>query len=202
MPVRLRAFNVLIDLLEPGKLLPDVQHIFDQPSRSCATEFRGAILASLGRLDDPKICASRLAGVSKTGPLSATRAVELLTQRTSWSRALMEAVGKGIVPASAVNVNQIRLARIERRRIVEAGQGAWGILRETRNPAREHVIRDVARCFGKRPATPSPDRRFFDASAANATRFTVKDRTSAPRSRSTGAVRMNNCSPMSSIPAS
>ncbi len=161
-PVRLRAFNVLIDLLEPGKLLPDVQHIFDQPSRSGATEFRGAILASLGRLDDPKIAPLVLRAYPKLDPSLQPRAVELLTQRTSWSRALMEAVGKGVVPASAVNVNQIRrLLGSKDAELSKLVKERWGILRETRNPAREHVIRDVCAMLRKTPGDAAAGSKIF-----------------------------------------
>ncbi len=150
--VRLRAFSVVADVFLAGETLKYVERVFEDPKRAGSVKFRGQLLSALGRLDDPEIAEFVLKAYSRIEPELQPRAIELLTQRVAWGRALMEAVGKSVVPASAVNVNQIRrLLNSKDATLAGLVKERWGTVRDTRNPAREQVIRDVRARLRKMP---------------------------------------------------
>src|SRR5262249_20622032 len=107
---------------------------------------RGQVLSALGRLETPRVAEVVLARYEKLEPELQPRAVELLTQRTSWSRQLLQAIGKKQVPASALNVNQVRrLLASKDAELVKQVKTHWGTLRTERNPERELVVERMKR---------------------------------------------------------
>jgi putative heme-binding domain-containing protein len=67
-----------------------------------------------------------------------------LTQRASWTKALLGAVERKVVPTSALNINQIRqLGSSKDREVAERVKATFGTVREGRNPAREQVIESI-----------------------------------------------------------
>jgi putative heme-binding domain-containing protein len=136
---RLRALNALIGAADPSVLDLVGPLLADRKAGSAG--FRGQLLASLGRLDAPKVAEVVLSSYPRLEPELQPRAVELLTQRTPWIKALLDAVGNKVVSPSALNVNQIRkLASIKDRELADRVKSIWGTVREARNPAREQVI--------------------------------------------------------------
>src|SRR5439155_18743170 len=72
------------------------------------------------------------------------KAIELLTQRAIWAKPLMDAIGAGIIPASALNVNQIqRLLALKDKELTTAVNKHWGSIRTTRDPAREQLVTEM-----------------------------------------------------------
>ena len=69
---------------------------------------RSRLLGALGRYDEPAVAELVLACYERLSPDVQPQAIELLTQRTAWSRRLLEAIGRQAVPANALNVNQVR----------------------------------------------------------------------------------------------
>src|SRR5205085_415479 len=67
---------------------------------------RGQVLAALGRLEDDRVAAVVLGRYAKMAAELKPRAVELLTQRPAWGKALMKAIADKRVPAGVLNVNQ------------------------------------------------------------------------------------------------
>ena len=114
-------------LVDPGRTSPD---------------FRGQVLATLGRLDDPKVATLVLDAYAALEPELKPKALELLTQRPVWSKALLKAIETKAISKDALNVNQVRkLVTSKDGELAKSVRAIWGSVRETRNPGREAVIR-------------------------------------------------------------
>ncbi len=116
------------------------------------------VLDALGRLDDPRIAHVVLDAYPETEPDLKPKAIELLTQRPAWSKALLAAVAARNVPTSALNVNQLRKLQAQQgRRYRQQVKAIWGTIREGRNPQRELVVGQMRQL----PAQDArrPDRR-------------------------------------------
>ncbi len=132
-------------------LLDTVAKVLEQPKQS-SRALRAAVLTSLGRLDDPRVADIVLASYTKQEPDVRPKAIELLTQRRSWTRQLLVAVGRKEIPTSALNVNQVR-------RILAGGDSEmaklvaknWGILRNQRDAKREIVVQRMRRFVRTHP---------------------------------------------------
>jgi putative heme-binding domain-containing protein len=84
------------------------------------------------------------------------RAIELLTQRTSWSKVLLRAIGDKKVPPEALNVNQVRkLLASKDPDLVKQVQAHWGTIRSQRNPERERVVGEMRDFLRKHPGDPA-----------------------------------------------
>lgn len=120
--------------------------------------FRGAVLQSLGRIDDPAVADAVLASYDKLEAELQPKAIELLTQRTAWAKALLAAVGEGRLPAAAINANQVRqLLAGGDAELAAAVKAKWGSIREERDPKREEVIAEMRRLIRGRPGEPAGD---------------------------------------------
>ena len=136
---RLQALNALIAAGDPTVLETITPSLVD--SQSSSVGFRGEILASLGRIDRPEVASIVLEAYSQLEAELQPKAIELLTQRLSWTKALLDAVDRKVVTTSALNVNQIRkLTTSKDPLIASRAKAIWGTVRESRNPAREQVI--------------------------------------------------------------
>jgi putative heme-binding domain-containing protein len=80
------------------------------------------------------------------------KAIDLLTERASWSQRLLGAIAaKNIAPA-ALNVNQVRkLLASKDKELVKQVTAVWGTLREGRNPEREQVVAQMRELIRKTP---------------------------------------------------
>jgi len=157
---RLDALNALIAAGDRGAL-DVVTGVLANP-KAASSSLRGQALSALGRLDDPRVAIVVLDQYPKLEPELQPRAVELLTQRTAWGLALMNAIGRGVLPATAVNVNQVRkLLASNNPELVEQVKARWGSVREGRNQAREQVIREVRAFLRKTPGDPVAGSKVF-----------------------------------------
>ena len=171
--------------------------------RAGSADFRGRLLAALGPLDDARIAQVVLTTYPEMEPGLKPKAIELLTQRPAWSRALIAAVEARTVPASAVNVNQLRRLQASKQRdIAEKVKAIWGSVRQGRNEQRELVVGQMRTSCTRRRATRPPARPSSRSSAASATRSTARGRTSGPTSPSTAETTSTSSSRTSSTPAS
>ena len=157
--VRLRAIAALIAAGDPSGL--------DASGRALASsmpaDFRGNVLAALGRLDDPKVAAVVLAAYPKMEPDLKPRAVELLTDRPAWASSLLDAIGRGEVAKGALNVNQVRkLLASKDESLARKVKATWGTLREGRNPAREQVVSRMKSTLRHSPGDPNAGRLAFN----------------------------------------
>ncbi len=137
---KLRAMESLVAANDSESILKAARHIL-KDSEAGSEEFRSRTLATLGRLDDPAVAAVVLEAYPELEPAQRPRAIELLTQRDSWSKALLEAIEQETLSASDLNVNQIRkLQQSKDEDLARMVNQTWGVVREGRDPAREQVI--------------------------------------------------------------
>jgi putative membrane-bound dehydrogenase-like protein len=141
-PARLKAIEALIAAKDDAVLDSAAADLVDSQGRS--QQFRGQLLAVLGRSEDSKIAQITLTAYPKMEPELQPRAIELLTQRPTWSKQLLQAVAQQKIPASALNVNHVRkLLASKDADIIKRVKEQWGTLREDRNPEREKVVVDM-----------------------------------------------------------
>ena len=104
-------------------------------------DFHGQVLAALGRLDDSKVADVVLRAFPALELDVQPRAIELLTQRAAWAKALLAAIGKKQISPEVLGVNQVRKLLASRDpELIQAVEAKWGKLREERNPRRDAVI--------------------------------------------------------------
>ena len=200
-PRRLQALQALIGAKDDA-VLDAVTRTLERPQVHSA-DFRGQVLAALGELDDPRVAEVVLAHYPDMEPELKPRAIELLTRRDAWGRALLRAVARKQIAADALNLNQVRkLLASKDPEIIRLVKDQWGTVREGRNPGREEVIKQVRASLRQSPGDPSRGALVFKNLWRSATRSTARGRTSAPISRSTAGARSTSCSPTSSTRAS
>jgi putative heme-binding domain-containing protein len=156
----LQALDALIAARDPAVLEEVAGALSRREAGSSA--FRGQLLAALGRLDDARVADLVLADYAGLEADLRPKAVELLTQRSSWSRALLKAIGQGAVPSNALNVNQVRkLLGSKDDDLVKLVTAQWGVVREGRNPGREQVIDRMRAFLARQQGDPSAGRQVF-----------------------------------------
>jgi putative heme-binding domain-containing protein len=113
---------------------------------------RRAVLSSLGRLDAPAVATVALSSYEKLPAPLQRDAIELLTQRPAWSRALIAAVEAGQVTAASVNPMQVhKMASAKGNADIKpAIEKLWGKVRAERNPQRDQVIARVLKLAGEK----------------------------------------------------
>jgi putative heme-binding domain-containing protein len=113
-------------------------------------DFRSGVLAALGRSDAERVADLVLGGYAKYEPELQPKAIELLTQRTAWSKLLLAAIGRGEIPATALNANQVaRLQSSADQELRDLVQAKWGTIRTERNPQREQVVAEMRTFLAK-----------------------------------------------------
>ena len=140
--LRVRALETLLAISDEGVLEQAGTLLAD--SKGLSVEQRGQVLAALARLDDDRIPTVVLDRYAAMEPDLRPRAVELLTQRPAWGKALLQAIAQKKLPASVLNVNQARrLLGSKDADLVKLVQQHYGTIRDGRNPAREKVVADM-----------------------------------------------------------
>lgn len=157
---RVEALDALLAARDRS-LLDAAASLFREPGPS-GTAMCRALLERLARLNDPQIADVVLRSYADLEPELQPRAIELLTQRTAWSRRLLEAIRAGRVGASALNANQARRMLLsgdaELQRLVEE---TWGTVRTERDPQREQVIQQVRAMLAQMRGDPAAGRAVF-----------------------------------------
>jgi putative membrane-bound dehydrogenase-like protein len=151
-PMRLKAIGALVAAGDATLLDPLATML---ATRSGSSNFRGQVLAALGKLDEPKVADVVLAHFARMEPDLQPKAIELLTQRASWSRQLLARVAKKEIPPAALNVNQVKkLLATKDAEIVKQVTAVWGTLREERSPEREKVVAEMRDFLKKTKGDP------------------------------------------------
>ncbi len=103
-----------------------------------------AALGLMGRLDQPRVAEIVLRRYPSLADETRPKAIELLTQRPSWSVKLLDAIARREIPAMALNANQVaRLLVTGDEALKQRVLAIWGSVRTERNPQREQVIARV-----------------------------------------------------------
>jgi putative membrane-bound dehydrogenase-like protein len=167
---RVRALEALVAANDPGLLDAATLILRDatreprprQPRTVETIPFQSQILAALGRLSDPRVAEVTLDLYPRLNPELQPRVVELLTQRADWSKALLGAIANKAIPASAVNLNQVRkLLAVKDAELRKQVIATWGTVRDERNPQREQVIADMRRMLRQSEGNPHEGQKIF-----------------------------------------
>jgi putative heme-binding domain-containing protein len=150
---RLQALRALVAAQAPG--IPERALRVAADPGAGPVEFRGQVLATLGRIDDPVVAGAVLEHYPALDAALKPRAIDLLTQRTPWSLPLLDAIDAGKVPADVLDLNQVRKLQASKHAGLAARVKArYGTVREGRNPAREQVIAAMRKLLSTRPGDP------------------------------------------------
>ena len=139
---RLAALDALIASNDPSVLVP-VQDMLKRGTQM-SPRFVARVISALGKLDSPRVADLILANYTSLDPAVQPAAIELLTGRVGWSKKLLDSIGAGQIPRSAVNLSQIRkLLAFGDRDLADRVRAKWGTVRDQRSPQRELVIRQM-----------------------------------------------------------
>jgi putative membrane-bound dehydrogenase-like protein len=140
--LRTRALKALVATGDPSVLDGVARVLGDRNPKMVV--FKGEVLATIGRLDDPKVAEIVLNHYPLMEPELQPKAIELLTQRAGWSKQVLGAISKKAIPASALNINQVRkLLSSKDPDLVKQVKAHWGTIREGRSPEREKIVAEM-----------------------------------------------------------
>jgi len=123
----------------------------------------GHLLAALGAYEQASVAGMVLSAYAKLPQEQRPKAIELLTQRATWSKALLEAISRGEVDRSALNVNHLRKLLSSRdAELVELVRKEWGEVRAERNPQREQVLAEMRDLLARSQGNPQRGRQVFE----------------------------------------
>ncbi|HEY2155703.1 MAG TPA: PVC-type heme-binding CxxCH protein [Isosphaeraceae bacterium] len=124
--------------------------------KKTTADFRSKVLAALDRLDSPKVAEVVLRNFPAMEPELKPKAIELLTQRSAWSKALLGAIEAKSIPKDALNTNQVRkLLASKDAGLARSVKAIWGTIREGRNPQREAVMGQLRNILRNNPGNPN-----------------------------------------------
>lgn len=123
-----------------AELLP---RVFEQAAGK-ELEFRGHLLDSLGRWDNPALATELLSRYDAIDPTLQPHVIELLTQRPAWTKTLLAAIQQKKISATVLNANQVaKLQSSKDAELVRMVREQWGTVRTERNPQRDQVIAQI-----------------------------------------------------------
>lgn len=134
--------------------LPRIIHIVTS-TYFVSQETRREILGSLNRSKLIEVGKAVCDTYSKLDAPLQPVAIELLTQRDTWSRELLAAIDAKRIAADVLNVNQIRKLQTSKDpELVKRAKAIWGTVRTERNPAREQVVAAMGRTLAQGKGDP------------------------------------------------
>jgi putative heme-binding domain-containing protein len=147
----------------------DAESVLDHAGKILADKngnsqgFRARILETLGKLDNSRVAEIVLTIYPDMEDSLQPKAVELLTQRTGWAKAMLKSVADKSIDPSALSVNQLRrLLGMNDPEIAKQVKATWGILREGRDPQRDLVIGQMRNFLRKTPGNPVEGQKVFN----------------------------------------
>jgi len=139
--IRLQSLSALITAKDDG-VLPVVISVLTNKDQSSA--FKSQVLRAIARLDDAKVADVILEQFAAMEPSLQPSAIELLTQRASWSKQLLMQIGEKKIAATAIDLTQARrIGALKDRELNELLSRHWGQLRDTRNPDRDKIVAEM-----------------------------------------------------------
>jgi putative membrane-bound dehydrogenase-like protein len=159
---RLRAFRALL-YREPAEMVRFLAaKILREDVSASSVDFRGRILEALGRMNDPELASTILQASPSLAAALRPKAIELLTERPSWTKALLAAIAEKKILSSALNVTQLRkLQQSQDPDIARQVKAIWGTIRESRNPRRERVVAQLRDSIRRTPGDPVAGQAVF-----------------------------------------
>lgn len=136
--VRLEALQVLVAAEAPNV----IASLGDSVSGTKTPKsFRIAVIGALGGVNDPALAAFLLKHYGSWEGDVQPRVIETLTQRDSWSVALLKEIEAKKIEKEAVNLNQLkRVASFNNKELQALVNQIYGQIRADRRSDRQHVI--------------------------------------------------------------
>jgi len=162
VPERLRL-GLLNDLIaaRDADVWNALATIFKNRERE-SVEFRGRVLAALGKLNDPRVSEFVLGQYGNMEPDLQPKAIVLLTQRSEWTQAFLAAVASKQIPATVLDVTQLRKLQHSRDpEIASRVKTIWGTIRDRRNSQREKVVDQIRKLLHTTPGDPVAGQAVF-----------------------------------------
>ncbi len=157
------------------------------PSASLAPDAGARIISVLGARQEPEVAASILSAFPRLAPELKPRAIELLTQRPSWSKALLASVAAKSIPIHAIDVNQVRKLQASKDPDVEKlVKSLWGTVRAERNRQREQVVRQMRNHLARTSGDPKAGEAVFNKICAQCHKIYGKGQEVGPDLTSNG----------------
>jgi putative heme-binding domain-containing protein len=160
--LRLRAVNAILFSDLPQNAHTLVEKILAETDSSSSLEFRGNVLGVLVDRDDPELPHIVLKSYQGLEADLKPRAIEVLTERPSWSKPLLGAIEKKQIPASTLNITQLRrLQKIKDPEIAARVKTMFGTIRDRRNPQRERIVTQLKNQIRSTPGDPVAGQSVF-----------------------------------------
>jgi putative heme-binding domain-containing protein len=154
---RVQALEALITFGDPG--LPEA---LGRVLSSDSPRFLAQVLTALGRWDERRLADLILAHYARLDPELQPLAIELLMQRQTWTRKLVDTVLAKQLPPGVLNANHLRrILDGNDRETIWAIEKAWGTVRKERNPEREKVVAEMGQFLRQNPGDPKAGRQVF-----------------------------------------
>jgi putative membrane-bound dehydrogenase-like protein len=161
--LRIRALEALFFLEPLETTRVRVKNILGETDASSSVGLRGRVLDALDSRDDPELAPIILESYPSLAAQLKPRAIELLTERPAWSKALLAAIEARQVPTSALNVNQLRrLQKSKNPEIANRVKALFGTIRDRRNPNRERTVEETRRLIRATTSDPMAGRTVFN----------------------------------------
>jgi len=174
---------VTLELLAELKDKASVGLLLDVATRdeTAPMAVRAAALSALGRFDDAAIATTVLATYPRQDEAWRTWARELLLSRVSWTRAYLNAIDRGELPAGEVTLDQLgRFATLGAPEIAALVRKHWGVTRGTTREERLAEVRRLNNDLRAAPGAPARGRRLFHDRCANCHRLHGEGETIGP----------------------
>ncbi len=129
-------------------------------------KFQSAVLASLGKLSDPRVADLVIDATKDASHIPPARAIDLLTQRAPWSKTLLAHLAKHKVPPTVLGPNQARgILAHKDAELKKTLTAYWGIIRETPSN-RGPIVAEMRELLKKTPGDPVKGMEVFKANCA------------------------------------
>ena len=106
----------------------------------------------MGNIESDNVATIVLIPYKDMEPELQPKAIELLTQRPAWGKALFKEIAAKNISKDVINVNQARrLLAMRDKELAKLVEKHWGIPRDSRSPEREKVAAQMKELFKKTP---------------------------------------------------
>jgi putative heme-binding domain-containing protein len=150
--LRIRAVEVLAARRD-AETLPIAAKML--VAKTSSPTMKAAALSALSRLEDDKVAAIVLDAYDGLPADIKPRAIDILTQRDAWGKALLGVIAAKKLPPGVLNVNQARrLLASKDKELVALVTKHWGTLRTDRSPEREKVVGEMRAMLSRTKGDP------------------------------------------------
>ncbi|WP_425617515.1 PVC-type heme-binding CxxCH protein [Anatilimnocola sp. NA78] len=153
------ALNALAAVKHPELIAVGSRILVHSPS----AKMHASALTALSKLDAGEVGPMVIGVYGDLSDDVKPKAIELLTQRAAWGKALLAAVAEKKIAATAINVNQAqKLMSLGDKDLSALVTKHWGTVRTGRDPARVKIIEEMRAHLNKTPGDPARGQLVFN----------------------------------------